>query len=117
MKIRIVANKGGQGSGHFGHAGIPGHLGGSADEGEGGEGKKPAGKAGFIGSKNLPQKGIYIKFDDAPNYHRVYGEMDTDFEKAKLRVERALGRPLKVDPKSGWPNFTYYGDGEELGGG
>lgn len=42
---------------------------------------------------------------------------DRAIERARVRAERALGRPLPVDPQTGFPNFTVLDRGDELGGG
>lgn len=42
---------------------------------------------------------------------------DADIEAARLAVEDRIGRKLPVDPRTGFPSFTIYADGEEYGGG
>lgn len=42
---------------------------------------------------------------------------DKHIENQRRIVERRIGKNLPVDPRTGFPNFTIYEDGEEHSGG
>lgn len=110
--------KGGAGSGNFGHTGVPGHVGGSAPGG--GHGSASGGETSIpAGGRSTPHpKGLSIKFDEVPGYHRLASDTNEAFDKALAKVEAAIGRKLYRDvTRQDFPGFTYYEDGEELGSG
>lgn len=101
------------------HLGRPGQVGGSLPKGGSSSAFRSTDdeeRDALIGRKTLPSKGMYVKFDGHPNYHKFDGT-DKSLESALKKIEKAIGKKLELDPKSDFPSFTYYEDGEEMGGG
>jgi hypothetical protein len=58
-----------------------------------------------------------IKFDGCAETLPLSEFSDEAMEAARQEAERLLGRKLPLDPKTGYPSFTVYRDGVEIGGG
>jgi hypothetical protein len=65
----------------------------------------------------VPSSGVYIRFDHYPRALRLHFEDDHAIERARKYAEEKLGTPLPIDPRTNFPAFTLYRDGEEVGGG
>ncbi len=132
VKVELVGEKGGSGSGNFGHSGRPGKLGGSIPKGAGGSGAGammpgdlPSGMGArgaairaLGGSTTLPAKGNAVKWDGVAGYYKITGKFtDAKLEKQLAAIEKATGKRLKRDARTNFPSFTWYQDGEESGGG
>lgn len=61
LVVKETRLKGGPGSGHFGHAGIPGHLGGSADDDGGGKKPESDSAEARVNKKPVPQADTFDK--------------------------------------------------------
>ncbi|CAB4190023.1 hypothetical protein UFOVP1196_26 [uncultured Caudovirales phage] len=60
---------------------------------------------------------ITIKFHESDIVLPIQEMADEFIEAARLEVERQMGAPLSVDPRTDFPSFTVYENGAELGEG
>lgn len=61
--------------------------------------------------------GFAIKFYDSPYVLRLNENSDAAVRVARIRVERLERKPLQDDPMTGFPSFTLFHNGVEIGGG
>lgn len=74
---------------------------------------------------HVPKKGHYIDFYGGQTKSgghilhgvKVRGDQDSNVMAARKRVEKALGKKLKIDPRTGFPSFSLYKNGKEIGAG
>lgn len=72
-----------------------------------------------LGGTDLPaRRGYSVKFNDFPGYYKIGSSLtDAGLDKQLAKIEKTSGKHLPRDPRSNWPTFTFYQDGEEGGGG
>lgn len=61
-------------------------------------------------------KELAIEFDEGGITSFPYNT-DKNIEEIRNIVEKEIGHKLPVDPKTDFPSFTIYEDGEAIGGG
>lgn len=61
--------------------------------------------------------GYALKFDDSAYVLRLNENSDAAVRVARIRVERLERKPLQDDPMTGFPSFTLFHNGVEIGGG
>ena len=66
---------------------------------------------------SFKQPSLTIQFSAGGGEYVLPDYNDEEIEAVRIRVEKRLGRFLPEDPRTGFPSFTIYADGEEVGGG
>jgi len=65
----------------------------------------------------VPPRGLYVIFTEHGEPIRMLGLTENAVRHARAIAELLMNRPLPVSVRTGFPEFTLYSDGLQIGGG